>query len=204
MSNIPLIGRAYLFDNCVNVTVGPAEDRRLITGLHSVCDINCKRCKSLIGWTYAKAYEQSQKYKEGKFIIEKINLFMEDSESFGYQVDFPAGERRHGWKTTSKSWGSSKDLDATKAVAASALASLSNDSSPRSTERPLQCPLQHEQGSYEDMSKVSSNRTELIYEYDNSTPVELKNKLKQGKRCWRKLSWEQCKGQDPNLTPMKL
>lgn len=95
-------GRAYLFDMCVNVTTGPAEDRRLITGLHSVSDIFCMRCKTLIGWTYAKAYEQSQKYKEGKFIIEKINLHMEDSES--YQVDHPAGERRDRWKLRSMSW----------------------------------------------------------------------------------------------------
>ena len=25
----------------------------------------------MIGWTYVKAYEEDQKYKEGKFIIEK-------------------------------------------------------------------------------------------------------------------------------------
>ena len=35
-------GRAYLFDQCVNVTIGPPEDRLLITGLHSVNDIFCK------------------------------------------------------------------------------------------------------------------------------------------------------------------
>ena len=59
-------GRAYLFDQCVNVTIGPPEDRLLITGLHSVNDIFCKRCQSMVGWTYSKAYESSQKYKEGK------------------------------------------------------------------------------------------------------------------------------------------
>lgn len=95
-------GRAYLFDMCVNVTIGPAEDRRLITGLHSVSDIFCKRCNSLLGWTYAKAYEQSQKYKEGKFIIEKIHLHMEESST--YQVNHPAGERRDRWKMRSMSW----------------------------------------------------------------------------------------------------
>lgn len=73
-------GRAYLFDHCVNVSIGEAEDRMLITGLHCVCDIFCKRCKSMVGWTYARAYETSQKYKEGKFIIEKINLHVGKSE----------------------------------------------------------------------------------------------------------------------------
>lgn len=76
-------GRAFLLESCVNVNIGPAEDRRLLTGLHSVCDLNCKRCNSLVGWTYKRAYDHSQKYKEGKFIIEKVYLSMlEDSKPF--------------------------------------------------------------------------------------------------------------------------
>lgn len=72
-------GRAYLFNNggVINITVGPAEERRLITGLHTVADISCTRCNTVIGWTYHKAYESTQKYKEGKYIIEKIHLFYE-------------------------------------------------------------------------------------------------------------------------------
>ena len=99
-----LKGRAYLFDHCVNVTIGPAEDRMLITGLHSVNDIFCKRCKNMIGWTYSKAYEPSQKYKEGKFIIEKINLHLEESDY--YDVAPPAGERTDRFRARSISWGS--------------------------------------------------------------------------------------------------
>lgn len=97
-------GRAYLFDQCVNVTIGPAEDRELITGLHTVCDIFCKRCKNLVGWTYQKAYASSQKYKEGKFIIEKINLHLEESDH--YDIAPPAGERTDRWRKRSISWGS--------------------------------------------------------------------------------------------------
>ncbi|OEU21086.1 yippee-domain-containing protein [Fragilariopsis cylindrus CCMP1102] len=97
-------GRAYLFDDCVNVTIGPAEDRILITGLHSVCDIFCKRCKNLVGWTYYRAYEDSQKYKEGKFIVEKINLHLEESDY--YDVAPPAGERKDRFRARSISWGS--------------------------------------------------------------------------------------------------
>lgn len=97
-------GRAYLFDYCVNIDIGPPEDRRLITGLHSVNDIFCKRCQTLIGWTYSRAYEPSQKYKEGKFIIEKIHLHME--ESTNYHVRKPAGEREDKWKLRSMSFGS--------------------------------------------------------------------------------------------------
>jgi len=97
----PFKGRAFLFENCANVVQGPAEDRRLITGLHSVCDITCKRCKTLIGWTYEKAYESSQKYKEGKFIVERIHLFMEENNN--YDIDPPAGERRDHWRRRSMS-----------------------------------------------------------------------------------------------------
>mmetsp|Transcript_57453 Transcript_57453/g.140219 ORF Transcript_57453/g.140219 Transcript_57453/m.140219 type:complete len:355 (-) Transcript_57453:363-1427(-) len=97
-------GRAYLFDNCVNVTIGPAQERVLMTGLHSVCDIFCKRCKTLVGWTYKKAYEQSQKYKEGKFIVEKINLHIEESDYYG-DIMHPVGERKHRFRARSISWG---------------------------------------------------------------------------------------------------
>ena len=106
-------GRAYLFDQCVNITVGPAEDRLLITGLHSVCDIFCKRCKAMVGWTYARAYETSQKYKEGKFIIEKINLYMEESH---YDVSHPAGERGDRWRQRSMSWGSDRSMPSSPGV----------------------------------------------------------------------------------------
>jgi hypothetical protein len=72
-------GRAYLFNNVVNVTLGPKEDRLLITGLHSVCDIYCTCCQSVLGWKYEQAFEESQKYKEGKFIIEKAKMTKEGS-----------------------------------------------------------------------------------------------------------------------------
>lgn len=75
-----------------------------MTGLHTVCDIFCKRCKGMVGWTYLRAYESSQKYKEGKFIIEKINLHLEESDY--YEVSHPAGERADRWRKRSMSWGS--------------------------------------------------------------------------------------------------
>jgi len=97
-------GRAYLLDTCVNVVLGTAVNRTLMTGLHSVCDISCRRCETIIGWTYKKAYERSQKYKEGKFIIEKIHLYLE--ESGNYDVVAPAGEHSDRWRKRSMSWGS--------------------------------------------------------------------------------------------------
>ena len=47
------------------------EDRILITGLHTVADIHCNSCETVLGWKYEHAFEHSQKYKEGKYILEK-------------------------------------------------------------------------------------------------------------------------------------
>ncbi|KFO78512.1 Protein yippee-like 4, partial [Cuculus canorus] len=71
-------GRAYLFNSVVNVGCGPAEQRLLLTGLHSVADIFCQSCKTTLGWKYEQAFESSQKYKEGKFIIETSHMVKEN------------------------------------------------------------------------------------------------------------------------------
>ena len=70
-------GRAYLFNDVANITLGGKEDRLLMTGLHTVRDVFCASCSSLLGWKYDFAYEQSQKYKEGKFIVEKAMVLHE-------------------------------------------------------------------------------------------------------------------------------
>ena len=35
-------------------------------------------CKTTLGWKYEHAYENSQKYKEGKFIIELVHMFKDN------------------------------------------------------------------------------------------------------------------------------
>jgi len=71
-------GRAYLFNSVVNVGCGPAEERVLLTGLHAVADIFCESCKTTLGWKYEHAFESSQKYKEGKFIIELAHMIKDN------------------------------------------------------------------------------------------------------------------------------
>uniref|UniRef100_A0A061SHD5 Protein yippee-like n=1 Tax=Tetraselmis sp. GSL018 TaxID=582737 RepID=A0A061SHD5_9CHLO len=46
----------------------------MTTGLHTVSDIYCNGCMQLVGWRYDEAFEQSQKYKEGKFILERDKI----------------------------------------------------------------------------------------------------------------------------------
>mmetsp|Transcript_10104 Transcript_10104/g.30870 ORF Transcript_10104/g.30870 Transcript_10104/m.30870 type:complete len:114 (+) Transcript_10104:152-493(+) len=67
-------GKAFLFSSVVNVGVGDKEERMLITGLHTVADIFCNVCLSVLGWKYLEAYEETQKYKENKYIIEKVKM----------------------------------------------------------------------------------------------------------------------------------
>uniref|UniRef100_A0A8C7KCC6 Protein yippee-like n=1 Tax=Oncorhynchus kisutch TaxID=8019 RepID=A0A8C7KCC6_ONCKI len=71
-------GRAYLFNSVVNVGCGLAEERVLLTGLHAVADIYCENCKTTLGWKYEHAFESSQKYKEGKFIIELAHMIKDN------------------------------------------------------------------------------------------------------------------------------
>ncbi|CAN1177064.1 Putative yippee-like protein Os10g0369500 [Linum perenne] len=68
-------GRAYLFRNVlnnntvyskhqnvaldfdlrlVNVTLGPTEERKLLSGLHVVNDIYCSSCQQILGWKYVR------------------------------------------------------------------------------------------------------------------------------------------------------
>ena len=63
-------GKAFLFNSVVNIVPGEANDRNMTTGRHIVRDISCKQCKETVGWKYDKAYETTEKYKEGKFILE--------------------------------------------------------------------------------------------------------------------------------------
>ncbi|PHH50665.1 Protein yippee-like CG15309 [Ceratocystis fimbriata CBS 114723] len=70
-------GTAYLFDTVVNIECGDPNDREMTTGRHIVRDIMCRQCKVVVGWTYDKAYEPREQYKEGKFILELDLLICE-------------------------------------------------------------------------------------------------------------------------------
>lgn len=68
------LGRAFLFEKAVNIYRGPVENRVLISGVHKVADVRCTVCNNLLGWVYIEAKEDSQKYKEGRILFEKIRL----------------------------------------------------------------------------------------------------------------------------------
>ncbi|KAK0264503.1 protein yippee-like moh1 [Friedmanniomyces endolithicus] len=64
-------GKAFLFNSVVNVQLGEAGERNMITGRHVVRDVSCRQCKEVVGWKYDRAYESTEKYKEGKYILEQ-------------------------------------------------------------------------------------------------------------------------------------
>jgi len=71
-------GQAYLFNTVVNVILGSKEENRnLLSGLHKVCDVHCICCNTLLGWKYLEAFEDSQKYKVGRFILERALIAKE-------------------------------------------------------------------------------------------------------------------------------
>ncbi|KAF3448906.1 hypothetical protein FNV43_RR09622 [Rhamnella rubrinervis] len=54
----------------------------MITGLHTVVDIFCIGCGSIVGWKYEAAHDKTQKYKEGKFILERVKLTGPDGSNY--------------------------------------------------------------------------------------------------------------------------
>ncbi|KAJ8755107.1 hypothetical protein K2173_016851 [Erythroxylum novogranatense] len=76
-------GKAYLFNKAVNTTVGVLEERMMLSGIHTVADIFCCSCGQNVGWKYiviltqVAAEEKSQKYKEGKFVLERGRIVEE-------------------------------------------------------------------------------------------------------------------------------
>ncbi len=75
-------GKAYLFKKVVNVSVGESEDRMMMTGVHTVADIFCVGCGSIVGWKYETAHEKSQKYKEGKSVLERFKVSGPDGSNY--------------------------------------------------------------------------------------------------------------------------
>uniref|UniRef100_A0A7N0ZZI2 Protein yippee-like n=1 Tax=Kalanchoe fedtschenkoi TaxID=63787 RepID=A0A7N0ZZI2_KALFE len=84
-------GKAYLFEKVVNVFAGEVEERLMMTGLHTVADIFCVGCGSLVGWTYETAHEKAQKYKEGKSVLERFKLSGPDGTHYWIGAEVQVG-----------------------------------------------------------------------------------------------------------------
>lgn len=72
-------GRAFLFLRAMNVRTGEPEDLRLATGVFTVADVFCNHCNEYLGWKYLHAYEPSQRYKEGRHVLEMYKITKDSS-----------------------------------------------------------------------------------------------------------------------------
>ncbi|KAF5834387.1 hypothetical protein DUNSADRAFT_8973 [Dunaliella salina] len=90
-------GRAYLFSSAYNVTGSQAEERMMTTGVHVVQDIFCLECMAYVGWKYISAYDKTQKYKEGKVILERACLVDFDKSSPSPPNSDHTGSRSDSW-----------------------------------------------------------------------------------------------------------
>lgn len=94
-----------------NTITQRAVPRQLVTGAHTVADINCIICGSVLGWKYIAAEEEAQRYKVGKYIIETKRITT--SSCWEFQDDFPSPMTSDG---LASSLPSATDIDSSLEV----------------------------------------------------------------------------------------
>lgn len=82
-------GRAYLLSHLETprITLKKPISRPLVTGMHTVSDISCALCTTILGWKYVNAEEEDQKYKIGKYILERERVVKVNHWDGGEGVD---------------------------------------------------------------------------------------------------------------------
>lgn len=71
--------RACLPTCRVNVTLGPKEERILITGLHTVADIHCTCCDTVLGWKYVSGDQEDQVVNDSDSMNDSDSTWMHGS-----------------------------------------------------------------------------------------------------------------------------
>lgn len=69
----------------MNIITGPKEQRILLTGLHTVCDIFCKGCNNNVGWKYVK---KNQLLLLNHFILKIRNLLSKSRKNIKKENSF--------------------------------------------------------------------------------------------------------------------
>ena len=63
-------GKAALFASTLNTALAAPSVLLMDTGAHTVQECACARCGAYLGWRVARAHESSEKWKEGRFLLE--------------------------------------------------------------------------------------------------------------------------------------
>lgn len=56
---------------CLFYIISEVQDREMSTGRHKVREVFCKNCSLTLGWIYEFAVEESERYKEGKTLLDR-------------------------------------------------------------------------------------------------------------------------------------
>jgi hypothetical protein len=57
-----------------NVKVGKPSVQLMTTGAHTLSEIQCGSCFTYVGWKIVRAHEETERWKEGKFLLELEHL----------------------------------------------------------------------------------------------------------------------------------
>ena len=66
-----------MFSHVMNVVLGHKKDKKMLTGMYTIAGIHCSSCGQELGWKYVRAFDPTQRFKEGNFILEKLKLVKE-------------------------------------------------------------------------------------------------------------------------------
>ena len=83
------------------MNVGSKDDRMMTTGLHTVCDIFCVACGAILGWKYLVAFDKGQRYKEGKFILDRSTALAARDAAAAAHAHADRGRNHHARVTSS-------------------------------------------------------------------------------------------------------
>ncbi|KIY50346.1 hypothetical protein FISHEDRAFT_14648, partial [Fistulina hepatica ATCC 64428] len=63
-------GKASLFKEIYNVRSHRAHIMLMVTGVHSLSELSCSHCNAYLGFFIVCAHEESEKWKEGSYLLE--------------------------------------------------------------------------------------------------------------------------------------
>ena len=78
-------GLASLFVRTYNTILGKTDRKRLLSGVHLVRDVECKKCRVKLGWFYEFAWDRRNMNKEGKTCLENSLLVEVNNYDMGRQ-----------------------------------------------------------------------------------------------------------------------
>lgn len=72
-------GPALFVSKVLNTELGESRDyRKMRTGWYLVKSIYCRQCHNNLGWKYLYSGNTEEKYKQGKYVIERMQLEVSD------------------------------------------------------------------------------------------------------------------------------